>query len=83
MLEAISIGEPLVGIYGMSGKNLTVEAEYRRVLGGDTSNFALALTKLDHTTGYVTKLVARGWGRYKSDKDRSHTPHRTVFYGGL
>lgn len=62
MLEAISIGEPLVGIYGMSGKNLTVEAEYRRVLGGDTSNFAVALTKLDHTTGYVTKLGADPFG---------------------
>ncbi|NMB13415.1 MAG: sugar kinase [Firmicutes bacterium] len=62
MLDAISIGEPLVGIYGVSGKGLQAETDFRRVLGGDTSNFSLALTKLGHPTGYVTRLGADPFG---------------------
>lgn len=63
MLDAISIGEPLVGIYGVSGKGLAAETDFRRVLGGDTSNFSLALTKLGHPTGYVTGVGADPFGR--------------------
>ena len=62
VLDAISIGEPLVGIYGVSGKGLKAETDFRRVLGGDTSNFSLALTKLGHPTGYVTRLGTDPFG---------------------
>ncbi|NLJ81002.1 MAG: sugar kinase [Firmicutes bacterium] len=61
--EVVSIGEPLVGIYGKSGKGLKDETAFRRVLGGDTSNFVLALSKLGHSTGYITKIGADPFGQ--------------------
>lgn len=63
MVDVICMGEPLVAIYGTSGHNLQQETEYRRTFGGDTSNCALALAKLGHRVGYITRVGADPFGR--------------------
>jgi len=54
-VEVACFGEPLVGFYA---KKTTPEelSSFTMVIGGDTSNVALAIAKLGHTAMYITKL---------------------------
>ncbi len=54
MIEVACFGEPLVGFYATErGKNVR---SFIRVIGGDTSNVALAISKLAHSVKYITKI---------------------------
>ncbi|HDM75445.1 MAG TPA: sugar kinase [Deltaproteobacteria bacterium] len=54
MTEVACFGEPLVGFYATkTGKDVR---SFTRVIGGDTSNVALAISKLGHTVKYITKI---------------------------
>lgn len=68
MVEVVAIGEPLVGFYGTSKCPLVNERVFQRTWGGDTSNFALALAKLGHRTGYVTRVGRDPWGESLLDQ---------------
>jgi len=54
MTEVACFGEPLVGFYATeAGKDVR---SFTKVIGGDTSNVALAISKLAHTVKYITKI---------------------------
>ena len=61
-VEVVSYGEPLIGIYPPEGCSIAEEKPLSKTWGGDTSNFALALTKLGHTTAYCTRIGAQEFG---------------------
>ena len=62
MVEVVAIGEPLVAFYGASRGSLVDERVFHRTWGGDTSNFVLAVAKLGHHPGYVTRVGCDPWG---------------------
>jgi len=61
-VEVVSYGEPLIGIYPPEGCSIVEEKPLSKTWGGDTSNFALALTKLGHTAAYCTRIGAQEFG---------------------
>ena len=61
-VEIISYGEPLIGIYPPMNRSLGEDVPLSKTWGGDTSNMALALTKLGHRTGYITRVGNDGFG---------------------
>lgn len=62
-LEVISYGEPLIGIYPPLDRSIEEDVPLSKTWGGDTSNMALALSKLGHGTAYVTRVGDDGFGR--------------------
>ncbi|HOR42684.1 MAG TPA: sugar kinase [Atribacterota bacterium] len=52
--EVMCFGEPLVGFF--ANKDCRDLPSFQMAIGGDTSNVALALTKLGHHTSYTTRL---------------------------
>ena len=61
--EAISFGEPLIGIYPPKDCSIAEDKPLSKTWGGDTSNFALALSKLGHQTSYLTRIGSYDFGR--------------------
>ncbi len=61
--EAISFGEPLIGIYPPKDCSIVEDKPLSKTYGGDTSNFALALSKLGHQTSYLTRIGSYDFGR--------------------
>jgi 2-dehydro-3-deoxygluconokinase len=59
---AVSYGEPLIGIYPPRGCTVAGGHPLSLTWGGDTSNFALALTKLGHPTAYLTRIGRDDFG---------------------
>jgi 2-dehydro-3-deoxygluconokinase len=55
-LELISFGEPMVEFNAKTVGRLRDVKTFERGFGGDTSNMVVALAKLGHKCGYVTKL---------------------------
>ena len=56
MIEVYCWGEPLAGFYSKNPNALGKPGEFRMTWGGDTSNVALAVKKLGHNSGYITKI---------------------------
>lgn len=56
MIEVYCWGEPLAGFYSKKPNALGKPGEFRMTWGGDTSNVALAVKKLGHNSGYITKI---------------------------
>lgn len=61
-VEVISYGEPLIGIYPPEGHSIGEDQPLSKTWGGDTSNFALALSKLGHRTAYLTRIGTEDFG---------------------
>ena len=57
-LDLVSLGEPLIGIYPVSGSNDMCRA----ALGGDTSNVALAAARLGLRAAYATAVGVDPYG---------------------
>lgn len=62
-IEVACFGEPLVGFYGEEKTGVDA-IPFKMVIGGDTSNVALALTKLGHRATYITRLGDDFFGEY-------------------
>lgn len=54
--EVYCFGEPLAGFYSTSERSLSEIGDFHMTWGGDTSNVALAVKKLGHQSGYITKI---------------------------
>ncbi|MFO7882177.1 MAG: sugar kinase [Kosmotogaceae bacterium] len=54
--EVYSFGEPLAGFYTTEEQSLYEMGDFHMTWGGDSSNVALALNKLGHQSGYITKI---------------------------
>jgi 2-dehydro-3-deoxygluconokinase len=61
-VEVVSYGEPLIGIYPPEGHSLAEDQPLSKTWGGDTSNFALALSKLGYRTAYLTRIGTEDFG---------------------
>jgi 2-dehydro-3-deoxygluconokinase len=61
-VEVVSYGEPLIGIYPPEGHSIGEDQPLSKTWGGDTSNFALALSKLGHRTAYLTRIGTEDFG---------------------
>ena len=62
-LEVVSFGEPMVEFNAATPGRLRDVEVFERGFGGDTSNMIVALAKLDHQCGYITKLGADEFGK--------------------
>lgn len=62
-IEVISFGEPLIGIYPPEATSVTDDVPLTKTWGGDTSNFALAVAKLGHSSAYLTRVGEEEFGR--------------------
>jgi 2-dehydro-3-deoxygluconokinase len=54
--EIICFGEPMVEFNAVTTGRLKDIRTFERGYGGDTSNMAVAIARLNHTSGYITKL---------------------------
>ena len=61
--EVISFGEPLIGVYPPPNRSVTDDVPLLKTWGGDTSNVALALSKLDHKSAYITRIGSDEFGK--------------------
>jgi 2-dehydro-3-deoxygluconokinase len=62
-IEVISFGEPMIGIYPPEASSITDDVPLTKTWGGDTSNFALAVAKLGHSSAYLTRIGEEEFGR--------------------
>jgi 2-dehydro-3-deoxygluconokinase len=60
--EIICFGEPMVEFNAATTGRLKDIRVFERGYGGDTSNMAVAIARLNHTSGYITKLGADEFG---------------------
>ena len=63
--EVLCFGEPLAAFYSKDRRSLSKAGEFEMTWGGDTSNVALGISKLDHTSGYITKVGDDAFGEGK------------------
>lgn len=61
-VEVASFGEPLIGIYPPDNCSIADDVPLSKTWGGDTSNVALALSKLGHKAAYITRVGDDGFG---------------------
>jgi 2-dehydro-3-deoxygluconokinase len=61
-IEVASFGEPLIGIYPPDNCSIAADVPLSKTWGGDTSNVALALSKLGHKAAYITRVGDDGFG---------------------
>jgi len=59
--EVMCFGEPLIGFF--TKKSVEELPLFKMAVGGDTSNVALAVTKLGHPASYITKLSNDVFGK--------------------
>ena len=62
-IETVSFGEPMVEFNARTVGRLRDVGAFERGFGGDTSNMIIALAKLGHRCGYVTKVGSDEFGR--------------------
>jgi 2-dehydro-3-deoxygluconokinase len=89
-IEVVSFGEPLIGIYPPDNCSIADDVPLSKTWGGDTSNVALALSKLGHKAAYITRVGDDGFGHSflklwcENNVDTSQvkvdTEHRTGLY---
>jgi len=63
MSEFLSFGEPLVGFYPAGGTSIADDAPIFKTWGGDTSNFAIGVTRLGHRASFLTRVGDDPFGR--------------------
>ncbi len=61
-LEVVSFGEPMIEFNAQAVGRLRDVEVFERGFGGDTSNMVMALAKLGHRCGYVTRLGSDEFG---------------------
>jgi len=69
--EVLCFGEPLAAFYSKGRRSLSKAGEFVMTWGGDTSNVALGISKLGHTSGYITKVGQDSFGEGFLDLWRS------------
>ena len=62
-IEVVSYGEPLIGIYPPKDCSIGDDQPLSKTWGGDTSNFALALSRLGHGVAYLTRISTDDLGQ--------------------
>lgn len=60
--EIICFGEPMIEFNAATTGRLKDIHRFERGYGGDTSNMAVAIARLNHTSGYITKLGVDEFG---------------------
>lgn len=97
MRDFLAFGEPLVGFYPDGGSSLAEDVAVVKTWGGDTSNFAIGVSRLGHPCTYLTRVgddpFGRGFralweangvdsSRVKTDPDRRTGLYFVSFDGG-
>lgn len=62
-MDFLSFGEPLVGFYPGRGSSLAEDVPIVRTWGGDTSNFAIGVSRLGRSCAYLTRVGDDPFGR--------------------
>ncbi len=75
--EVLSFGEPLAAFYSKDRRSLSKAGEFDMTWGGDTSNVALGISKLGHSSGYITRVGNDAFGEGFIDLWRSHSVDTT------
>jgi len=63
MRDFLAFGEPLVGFYPEGGSSLAEDVSVVKTWGGDTSNFAIGVSRLGHPCTYLTRVGDDPFGR--------------------
>jgi 2-dehydro-3-deoxygluconokinase len=63
MRDFLAFGEPLVGFYPDGGSSLADDVPVVKTWGGDTSNFAIGVSRLGHPCTYLTRVGDDPFGR--------------------
>lgn len=63
MRDFLAFGEPLVGFYPEGGASLVEDLLVTKTWGGDTSNFAIGVSRLGHPCTYLTRVGDDPFGR--------------------
>jgi len=63
MRDFLSFGEPLVGIYPPPNASVTDDVALIKTWGGDTSNFAIGVSRLRHSVSFFTAVGDDPFGR--------------------
>ncbi|MEN6500270.1 MAG: sugar kinase [Rectinema sp.] len=63
MKEFLSFGEPLVGFYPPQGVSVADDYPLIKTWGGDTSNFAIGVSRLGHSVSFLTAVGNDPFGR--------------------
>ena len=75
--EILSFGEPLAAFYSKDRRSLSRAGEFDMTWGGDTSNVALGISKLGHSSGYITRVGNDAFGEGFIDLWRSNSVDTT------
>ncbi len=63
-LDAVTFGEPMAMFYANEAGPLHEVTSFSKALAGAESNVATGLSRLEHKTGYVTKLGEDNFGQF-------------------
>lgn len=63
MKDFLSFGEPLVGLYPPQAASVADDVPLIKTWGGDTSNFAIGVSRLGHSVSYLTAVGDDPFGR--------------------
>ncbi|MEK3683299.1 sugar kinase [Paenibacillus sp. FSL R10-2736] len=63
-LDAVTFGEPMAMFYANEAGPLHEVTSFSKALAGAESNVATGLSRLEHLTGYVTKLGEDNFGQF-------------------
>ncbi|MFF2909606.1 sugar kinase [Paenibacillus sp. NPDC057934] len=80
-LNAVTFGEPMAMFYANETGPLHEVFSFSKGLAGAESNVAVGLSRLEHPTGYVTKLGQDNFGTFIADalnKENIDTSHISV-----
>ncbi len=80
MSEVILFGEPMVMFVAQSEGDLADVENFSRFLAGAEVNVAIGLTRLGHSTSYVTRLGTDPFGRYIEKKLYSENIRPQIIY---
>ena len=61
--DVVSLGEPMIEFNAMSSGRLKDTLEFQRGWGGDTSNYAVAVSRLGHSAGYMCRIGDDEFGK--------------------
>ncbi|MEM2930250.1 MAG: sugar kinase [Thermoproteota archaeon] len=84
--EVISLGEPMLEFNALTKGSLRDVDIFKRSWGGDTSNFAVAVARLERKAGYVCRVGDDDFGRCFLDfwrREGVDTSHVIVEKGGF
>lgn len=80
MAEVILFGEPMAMFVARSQGDLADVETFSRFLAGAEVNVAIGLSRLGHSTSYVTRLGNDPFGRYVEKKLNSEGIHTQIIY---